>query len=372
MKRPALVVAAVLLLLPAATTHAEEQTSISLEQAVRQGLVKVDVSARGGAYGDAVQVVVQRAVPRTVQVFVEPGTVFVSVGGDVQNLVGRRVRGELTPEGFRETGEVMVLADDGRRSFVVESYCLDYEKPQPRKADSFRLAARDPRAARVLVSTPAVGVSVQAVQSAIWMDRAGVSGEQLRRQYGFTEVDVRVAGDVLARAREAALAALPEGVPPEVRQQIERLLSSDPAQRIEAAKALGAMGQRAAAALPFVAESTLAVRPLEAGPGQAAPGVEVQVEIARAIEAMMRNRPVEPLIKSLAHRRPLVRRHAARTLGALGDRKAVEPLIAALEDSDARVRELAVESLKQLTGQDFGRDRAKWEAWWEANKEKPQ
>ena len=392
----------------------QEQKPIPLEDAVRQGLVKVDVTSYGGAYGDAMEVAVQRLVSREVHVVVEPGTVFVSVGGDVQNMVGRRVKGEMVDaETYRAT-EVMVLADGARRSFLVEAYCLDYEKPEPRANNRFRLAARDPRAARILVNTPLakVDVSVGAIQSALWMDRAGVSGEELQRRYPFTAVDVQVAGDLLKRVREIAAARIPPGFAPEVRVQVEGLLSPDPAVRIQAARRLSAMGPGAALAIPFLQENSLAVRPLRpapapkptpapksapapkpAQPDQApeapeapegvppaapeapapgAPGTSVRVEVgsvAEAVESMIRSRPIEPLLASLSSPRPLLRRHAARTLGLIGDPRAVPKLIIALKDTDERVQELAEASLKEITKQDFGRDRVKWLTWWEKNRE---
>ena len=44
-------------------------------------------------------------------------------------------------------------------------------------------------------------------------------------------------------------------------------------------------------------------------------------------------------------------------------------LIIALKDTDERVQELAEASLKEITKQDFGRDRVKWVTWWEKNRE---
>lgn len=416
----AAVAVSVILLVGVGRSWSQQEAPIPLEQAVRQGLVKVDVTACGGAYGDAVQVAVQRLVPRAVHVVVEPGTVFVSVGGDVQNMAGARVKGELIDANTYRPTEVMVLADGTRRSFLLEAYCLDYEKPEPKANDGFRLAARDGRAARILVNAPGANVSVEARQSALWMDRAGVSAEELRRTHGFAEVDVRVGGDIVRRAVEIARAAIPPGVPVDVRVHIEGLLASDPAVRGRAAARLREMGPSASVALPFLVENSLAVRPLRAArpagtdvvvdapgagvhvdvqgaapkpapaqPGQppakpqAAPpagagvvvdvpgaGVRVDVEgAAAAVQAMMKNRPIEPLVASLKSPMPLVRRHAARTLGLTGNPGAILPLITALGDSDPRVKELAAESLSEITGQDLGVDRPKWMDWWEKNKQ---
>lgn len=60
-----------------------------------------------------------------------------------------------------------------------------------------------------------------------------------------------------------------------------------------------------------------------------------------------------------------VRRAAARCLGALGDRAAVPPLIEALGDREYRVSSAAAQALARISGQDFGRDKTAWKAWYE-------
>jgi HEAT repeat protein len=110
---------------------------------------------------------------------------------------------------------------------------------------------------------------------------------------------------------------------------------------------------------------------------------------------------VEPLIAALKNRDDYVRRYATVALGKIGDTRAIEPLIAALKDEDEDVREGAVESLgeirdaravvpliaalkdndedvqyaaakvlKEITGEDFGKDYEAWSKWWEKNREK--
>ncbi len=59
-------------------------------------------------------------------------------------------------------------------------------------------------------------------------------------------------------------------------------------------------------------------------------------------------REVEPLIKSLQSRQPVIRRSAAFALGLLNDRKATLPLAQLLRDADAGVRRNAVEALGRL------------------------
>jgi len=60
---------------------------------------------------------------------------------------------------------------------------------------------------------------------------------------------------------------------------------------------------------------------------------------------------------------PDVRHAATRGLGTLGDPAAVAPLAAALEDRDPALQYLAAESLKEVSGQDFGSDFRAWQQW---------
>ena len=63
-----------------------------------------------------------------------------------------------------------------------------------------------------------------------------------------------------------------------------------------------------------------------------------------------------------------IRYVAASTLGDMGYKGAVGPLIALLNDEDEWVVQAAYEALQQITGEDFGYDPAKWEAWWKTNR----
>jgi hypothetical protein len=60
-----------------------------------------------------------------------------------------------------------------------------------------------------------------------------------------------------------------------------------------------------------------------------------------------------------------VRAASAEVLGRIGKRKDVNALINALHDSSAFVREKVLKSLKSLTHEDFGTDKAKWSDWWQ-------
>jgi len=389
-------------LMAAGSPAALAETSISLQQAVKQNMVDVQVKSLGGATGNTIRVEVQSKIAGEVRVHVDPGTVFISTTGRVQNMTGGRIKGEFVTARTYRPGSVMVLVDNKRRSYCVEAFCLDYHKKPPRNGDTFSLALNDARANRILSAPKDTSVSVWAYQTALWMDRAGVSPAELKRRYPrrVTDVEVRAARGMLTHAQRTGIAGIPAGIPADVRVHVERIFSADPAARKKAIESLGGMGERARPALPLVAVNVVSDTPgrwtpdtiveVLADPNQAAdalkqlglPGLESwirtfaggQVEIpgltGDPTDALkiIRNARVERLIGSLKSPLPGVRQRAAMVLGTLNDARAVEPLIAVLKDADKRLVSLAAESLKTITGQDFGTDQAKWRAWSKKNR----
>lgn len=79
-------------------------------------------------------------------------------------------------------------------------------------------------------------------------------------------------------------------------------------------------------------------------------------------------RGVKSIAAALKDKDTDVRRIAARTLGEFRDLRAVEPLIGSLKDVSYDVTKNAEESLKKITGKNFGRNSAEWQSWWEQSK----
>jgi len=69
------------------------------------------------------------------------------------------------------------------------------------------------------------------------------------------------------------------------------------------------------------------------------------------------------LLDSLTGDHWRLRATAARALGHRGERWAIVPLIACLADPQPQVRDAAADALKSLTGETFGGDAGKWQAW---------
>jgi hypothetical protein len=394
-----------------ASMFAEE--TLTLHDAVRQGKVKVEVQSRGGAAGSTVRVDVQKAGAGDLRVEVAPGTVLLNAESSEQNVTVGQLKGEFTEANKYRPGNVMVLVDDQKHSFLLEVYCLDYAKKAPRKGGQLDLAVQDKRVARILNPPADVKPTLGATQIAIWMDRAGITPEQARKRFRgtTTDVDVQVARQLLAHAEKQGEESIPADMPATVRVHVSKLFSTDPVVREQAAELLGRMGAEALPALPYLVENLL-----DRSTDKSLPANVVRVQVDMAIEAAEQTLArlglpgLKPLLDAartqagaaenvaptegvdgasaviasdairsasgtvsevlvdvwilrLANPRVAVRERAAWLLGTSGNQRAVEPLIRALEDADQQVRTTVANALETLTGQEFGTDVAKWREW---------
>jgi len=146
---------------------------------------------------------------------------------------------------------------------------------------------------------------------------------------------------------------------------IDNIADPDPGVRAAAARGLANHGEPKHAAL-------LAAALKDSNPN-------VRLEAARGLQRIHSGDAVNPLMDAM--REPIlrgsgtgvqatpgerdaeVRAQAAQALGQYPNTFVLDALIAALDDSDLAVNRNALESLRTLTGQDFGLDRAAWGEW---------
>jgi len=90
----------------------------------------------------------------------------------------------------------------------------------------------------------------------------------------------------------------------------------------------------------------------------------VRWESAKALQRLQNEVAIEPLIVALREDdEPDVRTAAAKALGQYDKPAVFQALVGALNDDDYAVVRQSQESLKLLTGEDFGEDGAAWLAW---------
>ena len=94
---------------------------------------------------------------------------------------------------------------------------------------------------------------------------------------------------------------------------------------------------------------------------------QIRWDAAAALGETKDPRAIGPLVAALQDQNSYVRMTAARSLGKIDDPRVVAPLIEALRDESHGVQKNALLSLKELTGQNFGKDPEAWQTWWEKN-----
>lgn len=170
--------------------------AIPLHIAIEKGLVDVTVNGRGSSSGDSVQVTVQRGTRNNVRVAVLPGTVIESKTGDVQNMTLGGVKYEQIGNAFHEA-DVIELNDDKQHVFILQGFCRDFEKPTPQSQNTFNVSAPDASDTKILLQAAKLGASSKLTQAAIWIQRSGVSDEQLRKTFPVTQEEIDGARSLL-------------------------------------------------------------------------------------------------------------------------------------------------------------------------------
>jgi hypothetical protein len=185
------------------------EVTLSIEQAVAQGKIDLEIKSLGRSTGPCMKLVIRRRVPDTLHLTIDSGIVFKSTSGKVQNMVGAKVLGEYRASNntYRPDG-LMILANNATHSFVLEAYCLDSDKPTPGLKEGFLLGGIDIQARGVLELAMSRKASISDIQMAIWIDRplaAGVTVESMMARVRATTENVRAARSILAQLKADGL-----------------------------------------------------------------------------------------------------------------------------------------------------------------------
>ncbi|HYE61688.1 MAG TPA: HEAT repeat domain-containing protein [Phycisphaerales bacterium] len=146
------------------------------------------------------------------------------------------------------------------------------------------------------------------------------------------------------------------GEPVYIQLFVDNVKDTDPGVRAAAARGLGTHGAPEHA--PLLIERLSDEDPM------------VRTEATRALQRIHSTAAIEPLMARLdveKETEPGVRMEAASALGQYPENRVVEALIKALADENLAVNRNAQASLRTLTGQDFGIDRALWLSWYGSN-----
>ncbi len=91
--------------------------------------------------------------------------------------------------------------------------------------------------------------------------------------------------------------------------------------------------------------------------------IEVKIEAIRTLGVFKDKRATIPIIICLNDKNPLIKEISAYALGEIKDKRAVYPLINLLGDKNPEIRKISLESLKKITGVNFGYEKEKWYNW---------
>jgi hypothetical protein len=165
---------------------------MSIEEALSKGLIEHSFAGTGGSSGDVMTLTIKRAVRRPLRLTLAPGTVLRSAAANVQSMIIASVKGErIDREKYRPTN-LIELSDDNERVYLLEAYCLDFDKENPGASDRFSLGAVDGSALALINSLPKEQRSVPVVQAALWL-AAGVSRAAIRERFEVSEADLLIA-----------------------------------------------------------------------------------------------------------------------------------------------------------------------------------
>jgi hypothetical protein len=179
------------------TNPAASQGPTPVGQALREGKVRLEIKGQGGSTGDVIVIHAQRLVREPLRLTLTPGTVLASASGTVQDMVVARLKGEPVDEMRYRPAQEIVLRDDAPRTYLVEAYCLDFDKANPVANDVFTLSRVDERAEKLIEAGLRRGASIGTIQSALWIDREGVTDAQLKRRFPVSDEEIHAARELL-------------------------------------------------------------------------------------------------------------------------------------------------------------------------------
>lgn len=155
---------------PAATA----QDSMTLREAIDNGVAEVQILGTGAASGNSITVAVRRLGDRLGTIRVEPGTVLASSNPGEQDMVVRRLLGWRVDEQQYRPAEAISLfgPEDAAQEYAVEAYCLNFERNSPGPATSYSVGGPPPQGVAAVLhaadQVPGAGTDVAAIQMAVW------------------------------------------------------------------------------------------------------------------------------------------------------------------------------------------------------------
>ena len=161
---------------------------ISLLDASSKGLVAFNISGTGGSSGDVIHVRVRRIVNRPLRLSLPEGTVLRSGNATVQNMIVSAIKGLLKSRTEYFPRSVIELPTDEEQVYLVEAYCMDFEKENPGTGDTFELGDVNQQALTILRTVRKSSRSPEVIQAALWLTQ-GVPEEKIKERFTMDDAD---------------------------------------------------------------------------------------------------------------------------------------------------------------------------------------
>ena len=178
--------------------------ALTLSQALAQGLIDAQFRGTGSSSGDSIMATLTRNVPRTLEITVPPGMVLASNSPSTQDMVVLRVRGIPVGGDQFEPASSMRLTSDTPKEFILEAYCLDFDRDNPSGSTGFSVG--EPVSSNVqavleaLQEVPVSQRTIGAIQAAIWTVTDDLCESELRTRFPVDTADLEAAASILAAA----------------------------------------------------------------------------------------------------------------------------------------------------------------------------
>lgn len=165
---------------------------LTVDEAASRGLIELVLAGKGGSSGDVVTLTVKRTARRPMHLRLLAGTVLRSASTSVQNMIVAAVKGELMDGDRYRPAETIDLADDKPRTYLLEAYCLDFDRDNPGASDRFSVGPVNESVLSLIREAQKDAPSIAVTQAAVWL-AAGVSKASIRERFTIGDTDLLLA-----------------------------------------------------------------------------------------------------------------------------------------------------------------------------------
>jgi hypothetical protein len=169
-----------------------------LATAVAAGKVNVSFQGTGGSSGDSIRVIVTKTDKsgENLALTIPAGTRLKSGNPSAQSMVIAAVKGQVMGENSYSPSSVIEVGDTPT-TYVLEAFCLEFEKDNPSSATRFSFEPFDPVLACIL--NEASQLSTQAKQAAVWIYTEKASFSHVNAKFYVSRSDWDAAAAVVSR-----------------------------------------------------------------------------------------------------------------------------------------------------------------------------